>query len=116
MRQAALEIIEFALEQTAPYKAVQSLVRLDGSQMTVENLQLNLEDHQRIFLLGAGKATYPIARALDVPCLIIAGGETTVSIGENTGTNVNDLKLMMIYLAAERRGGVGSLPERIGER
>jgi hypothetical protein len=50
MRQAALEIIEFALEQTAPYKAVQSLVRLDGSQLTVGNLQLNLEDHQRIFL------------------------------------------------------------------
>ena len=35
MRQAALEIIEYALEQTALYKAVQSLVRLDGSQMTV---------------------------------------------------------------------------------
>jgi glycerate 2-kinase len=65
MRQAALEIIEYALEQTAPYKAIQALVRFDGSQMAVGNLQLNLEDHQRIFLLGAGKATYPIARALE---------------------------------------------------
>jgi len=65
MRQAALEIIEYALEQTNPYKAVQALIRLEGSQLTVGNLQLNLEDHQRIFLLGAGKATYPIARALE---------------------------------------------------
>jgi glycerate-2-kinase len=65
MRQAALKIIEYALEHADPYKAVQSLVRFDGSQLTVGNLQLNLEDHQRIFLLGAGKATYPIARALE---------------------------------------------------
>lgn len=65
MRQAALGIIDFALEQTNPYKAVQTLVRLEDSQLTVGNLQLNLEDHQRIFLLGAGKATFPIARALE---------------------------------------------------
>lgn len=65
LRQMALEIIEYALEQADPYKAVQKLVRLEGSRLTIDNLCLNLRENQRIFLIGAGKATYPIARALE---------------------------------------------------
>jgi glycerate-2-kinase len=65
LRQIALEIIEYALEQADPYKAVQKLIRLEGSRLTVGNLRLNLQKDQRIFLIGAGKATYPIARALE---------------------------------------------------
>ncbi len=65
LRQIALEIIEYALEQANPYKAVKKLVQLEGSRLTVDNLCFNLQEDQRIFLIGAGKATYPIARALE---------------------------------------------------
>lgn len=96
MRQAALEIIEYALEQTAPYKAVQSLVRLDGSQMTVGNLKLNLENHQRIFLLGAGKATFPIARALEE----IFGDRITDGVVICKHGQVGRLSRSRLYLAS----------------
>jgi glycerate 2-kinase len=65
LRRAVLEIIEYALEQTNPYKSVQKLVRKDGRQLTVDELSFQLQEGQRIFILGAGKATYPIARALE---------------------------------------------------
>jgi glycerate-2-kinase len=65
MRHAVLDIIEYALEQSDPYMAVHTLVKLEGNQLTVGDLQLNLRDDQRIFLMGAGKATFPIAHALE---------------------------------------------------
>jgi len=61
----ALEIIEYALEQADPYMAVRKLVRLEGNRLTLNNLSINLQENQRIFLVGAGKATFPIARALE---------------------------------------------------
>jgi glycerate-2-kinase len=65
LRQAALDIIEYALAQADPYRATRNLVRVDGNHLVVGNLSFNLAEHQRIFLLGGGKATYPIARALE---------------------------------------------------
>jgi glycerate-2-kinase len=41
------------------------LVRADGNYLIVGNLRYDLNEHQRIFLLGGGKATYPIAKALE---------------------------------------------------
>ena len=65
LREAALDIIEYALAQADPYRATRNLVRVDGNHLVVGNLSFNLAEHQRIFLLGGGKATYPIARALE---------------------------------------------------
>ncbi len=65
LREAALDIIEYALAQADPYQATRNLVRVDGNHLVVGNLSFNLAEHQRIFLLGGGKATYPIAKALE---------------------------------------------------
>ncbi|MCP4623199.1 MAG: glycerate kinase [bacterium] len=65
LREAALDIIDHALAQADPYRATRNLVRIDGSHLVVGELSYNLAEHKRIFLLGAGKATYPIARALE---------------------------------------------------
>lgn len=65
LRRMALEIIEYALEQADPYMAVRKLIRLEGNRLTVDKLSINLQENQRIFLIGAGKATYPIASALE---------------------------------------------------
>ena len=65
LREAALDIIDHALVQADPYGATHNLVRLAGNILTVGELRYNLDEHPRIFLLGGGKATYPIARALE---------------------------------------------------
>ena len=64
-RKTALEIIEYALTKADPYSATKDLVSVQGNELIVDNLRFNLKKHNRIFLLGAGKATYPIARALE---------------------------------------------------
>lgn len=64
-RKTALEIIEYALAKADPYRATKDLVSVQGNELIVDNLRFNLKKHNRIFLLGAGKATYPIARALE---------------------------------------------------
>jgi glycerate-2-kinase len=40
-------------------------VTLNADQLCVGDVMLDLSDHPRIYILGAGKATFPIARALE---------------------------------------------------
>lgn len=65
LRRIALDIVDHALAKADPYKAVKELVRLEGDVLLVGELRLDLKEHGRIFLLGTGKATYPIAKALE---------------------------------------------------
>jgi glycerate 2-kinase len=65
LREAALDIIDHALAQADPYRATRNLVQVDGNYLVVGEMRFELNEHQRIFLLGGGKATYPIARALE---------------------------------------------------
>ncbi|MCP4627947.1 MAG: DUF4147 domain-containing protein [bacterium] len=65
LREAALDIIDHALAQADPYQATRKLVQVDGNRLVVGELSYNLAEHSRMFLLGGGKATYPIARALE---------------------------------------------------
>ena len=65
IRKAALDIIDHALANADPYKATCQLVRVEEHFLTVGKLRFDLNHHKRIFLLGAGKATFPIARALE---------------------------------------------------
>lgn len=65
LRRAALDIIDHALTRADPYKATRNLVQRDGNRLTVGDLRFDLNQNQRIFLLGAGKATFPIAEALE---------------------------------------------------
>ncbi len=64
-RKAALEIIEYALAQSNPYGATKKVVSVQGDQLVVDRLRFDLKKQRRIFVLGAGKATYPIAKALE---------------------------------------------------
>jgi glycerate 2-kinase len=65
LRRVALDIVDHALAKADPYKAVKELVHLRGDLLTIGGIHLDLAKQGRIFLLGAGKATYPIARALE---------------------------------------------------
>ena len=65
LRKAALEIIEHALAKADPYSAVYNLVQIENDILSVGDLHFDLTADQRIFMLGGGKATYPIAHALE---------------------------------------------------
>lgn len=65
LRRIALDIVEHALAKADPYPAVKNLVHLQGDILDVGEIRLDLKKLGRIFLLGAGKATYPIAKALE---------------------------------------------------
>jgi glycerate-2-kinase len=94
LRRTVLEIVEYALDQTNPYRVVQELVRLDDSRLTVADLSFQLQKRQRIFILGAGKATYPIARALeDILGPWITDGVVICKHGQEGGLNRSRLYL-----------------------
>lgn len=65
LRRIALDIVDHGLAKADPYKAVKELVRLEGDILQVGEIRFDLKNHGRIFLLGTGKATYPIALALE---------------------------------------------------
>ena len=65
LRKMAFDIVEHALAKADPYKAVKKLVHLRGDLLDVGEIRLDLKRQGKIFLLGTGKATYPIAKALE---------------------------------------------------
>ena len=65
LRKAALDVIEYALARADPYKATRALVEVQDDTLAVGDLRFGLNPDRRIFLLGAGKATFPIAKALE---------------------------------------------------
>lgn len=65
-REVAIKIIECALNALNSYDATKKLVRVDKyGQLVVGNLCYDLSKINNIFVVGAGKATFPIAQALD---------------------------------------------------
>jgi glycerate 2-kinase len=65
LRGMALRIIEKALEASYPYHAAKELVQLDGSTLRVGPHAYDLSRKRGIYVFGAGKATFPIAKALE---------------------------------------------------
>lgn len=65
LRADALDIAEYALSQANPYLKTKELVKLEGDILHVGEASFDLNEHGRIYVLGAGKATYPMAKALD---------------------------------------------------
>jgi len=64
-REKALDIVTHALQACDPFKATLNFVKLDGSRLSVGDQVLDLDCFKRIFVIGAGKATYLQAAALE---------------------------------------------------
>jgi len=64
-REIVLDIIEHALSGADPYAATLNLVHLDGDTLSAGDLRFDLSKRGRIYVLGAGKATFLIAKALE---------------------------------------------------
>lgn len=65
LRAAALDIAEHALAAADPYDATRDAVVISDSTLCIKDKEYVLDSSRRIFVFGTGKATFPIAKALD---------------------------------------------------
>ena len=65
LRKAAIDVIEHGLRAADPYVGVKRLLVRHGDVLQVGNLVLELNKFERVFILGAGKASLGIAQALE---------------------------------------------------
>ncbi len=70
MRSEALEIFGASLQAVNPYQAVQRFVQVDGDRLLLgsddrNTVELDLKMFDRIFVVGGGKATAPMAKAVE---------------------------------------------------
>jgi hydroxypyruvate reductase/glycerate 2-kinase len=95
IRKTALDIIEYALAKADPYQATLALITVENDVLSIGDLRFDLKTHRRIFLLGAGKASYPIAKALeDILGPRIADGVIVCKYGQE-----GNLSRSRLYLA-----------------
>jgi glycerate-2-kinase len=66
-RRLAADIIDAALREVDPYEATKKTVSYDDKDglLRVKDDVFDLNDVENLYVVGAGKATHPIARALD---------------------------------------------------
>ena len=64
-REKALDLVEYALQAVDPYTAVKKYLKLAGKTLSVQDDSFNLDTVKNIYAIGAGKATYPLATALE---------------------------------------------------
>ena len=70
MRSEAEEIFRASLKAVDPYQAVNHFVRVDGNKLLLgaddgKTVELDLAKYDRIFIVGGGKATAPMAKAVE---------------------------------------------------
>jgi len=103
LRAAALDIAEYTLQRVDPYRVTRDLVRLKGNTLNVGELTYDLSGGRRIYVLGAGKASLPIARALeDVLGECISDSLVIVKAGQESGTRIVHLREASHPLPDER--------------
>ena len=96
LRQAAVDIIDFALAAGSPRAAVDRLLHVDADRVTIGTLALDLGEYERVFILGAGKASRGIAEALEGKLGDrISGGVFVLKHGDSA-----DLKHVEVIYAA----------------
>ncbi len=65
LREKALEIVSHALHSVDPYSATHQYVTRDGDRLLVGARAYDLKAYQNVYAIGAGKATYRQAVALE---------------------------------------------------
>lgn len=64
-RRSALEIIEHALKSSDPYLATKRAIQSNNRELIIQGYRIDLRKKRNVYVIGAGKATYPIAKALE---------------------------------------------------
>jgi len=64
-RRVALDVIEHALKAVDPYQATTRAIQRHNDRLLVDGHPYNLHDVKNLYVIGAGKASFPIAKALE---------------------------------------------------
>ncbi len=64
-REIALDIIDHAIQSVNAYKITRRRLQVKNNRILIDDLCYDLSEIEKIFVLGAGKATFSIAKALD---------------------------------------------------
>ena len=65
VRADALEIIEYGIQKAIPYNGTREIVKLSEGFLWIGDHKIDLQAIHNIYFIGAGKGSYPIARAID---------------------------------------------------
>lgn len=64
-REKAMEIVTYALKRVNARQAIKNKVQLSGDILNIKNRSFDLGNFRNIYAIGAGKATFPMAKALE---------------------------------------------------
>jgi glycerate 2-kinase len=105
LRADAVDIIENAIKAADPYTATRDLIHREGKTLHIGSLIYDLSLINNIYILGAGKASQGIARALEVILgKYLSDGVIILKRGET-----NHLKKIRVFYASHPVPDVGSL-------
>ena len=65
LREAGLSIINNAIHAVDPYLATKNFIKLNGEILNIGSLHVDLSKKNNIYVLGGGKAVFPVAMALE---------------------------------------------------
>jgi len=65
LRRLILEIAEKAIAAADPARALRHLMRMDGSSLCIGEDRFELSGDRRVYVVGAGKASFPIAKVIE---------------------------------------------------
>ena len=84
-RRLVIEALEFTLASVDPHVLVSQKVKRRGEKLHVENQVIRLGGYDRIFVVGAGKASGAMAEALEaILGNRLTGGLVVVPIGQHS--------------------------------
>jgi len=92
-RKSCLNILEYALNAVDPYHATHKAVQLAGETLRVDGCEYDLTAMDKIYVIGAGKATFRQALAMDE----ILGSRITeglVVLKYGQGTPLNHIRIL----------------------
>ncbi|MDC0335928.1 glycerate kinase [Pseudodesulfovibrio sp.] len=101
-----LHIVDSAISAVSPGPAMHAALSLDGDILTVDGSKYDLSSFERILVIGAGKASAPMAQALEeILGERLQGGMVVTKYGHSL-----DLKKVVVMESAH------PVPDMVGER
>jgi len=93
-RKIALEILESTLKASNPKDLVKKQVQLKGNLLKIASFTINLDDYDRIYIIGAGKASGAMAEAInEILQKRITNGFVNIPRGMTQGLKTGCIKL-----------------------
>ncbi|MEM1540011.1 MAG: DUF4147 domain-containing protein [Candidatus Bathyarchaeia archaeon] len=64
-REVVLDVAESAIDAVDGYKSTKSMIHIKGDSLIIKDLIFDMKEVRNIYVVGGGKATFSIAKALD---------------------------------------------------